>query len=208
MKYKCIIGSGDFLEIVFHAWKQACPDISLQRLEIRQGEDYEFDLSLFDDVCADQDGLFIALDERFGNFKRAELMQAALARGFRLGSFVSPSASVAGNVIMGQNVFIGDHASIGPGCQIGFNSMVHTGARLGPGCIIKPSCWIESGVQVGAHVEIGAHCILRAGTLVEERIKIGRGCELGWPRLYRENIPSNTIFDLRYDEPIFVFPGS
>jgi acetyltransferase-like isoleucine patch superfamily enzyme len=63
-------------------------------------------------------------------------------------------------------------------------------------------------VQVGDNVEIGAHGILRMGAMIKKGTTVGDGCELGWPRLYHEDIPSKTVFDLRYDEPIYVYPGT
>jgi acetyltransferase-like isoleucine patch superfamily enzyme len=61
------------------------------------------------------------------------------------------------------------------------------------------------GVIVGDGAEIGAHSTLRMGALVAPGIKVGRNCELGWPRRYDEDLPSRTVFDSRYDEPIFVY---
>nr|WP_224986503.1 UDP-3-O-(3-hydroxymyristoyl)glucosamine N-acyltransferase [Delftia acidovorans]MCA1071826.1 UDP-3-O-(3-hydroxymyristoyl)glucosamine N-acyltransferase [Delftia acidovorans] len=208
MAYRWIIGSGAQLDLAFYAWEKACPEEKVERIEIRQGSDFTFDLSIFSKLEPRQGKAFIAFDERFGNFKRMELMQAALARGLCLESFISCNANIADDALIGMNTFIGPQVSVAHGCQIGFNSVLHAGVNIGARSRIKASCWIESGVQIGAGVEIGSHAILRMGTLVGTGVNIGKGCELGWPRLYRQDIPAKTIFDPRYDEPIHVFTDS
>ena len=85
-----IIGGGDMLDVAWHAWCAARPDLRIERREARQMPDYTFDLAVFEGIDPRERELFIAFDERFGNFKRLELMQVALDRGFLTGAFVSP----------------------------------------------------------------------------------------------------------------------
>lgn len=205
MQSRWIMGSGACLDMAFHAWSQARPDEQVHKLVVQQGEDYAFDLSCLDTLDPGAGPAFVAFDERFGNFKRMELMRAVLERGFRLEPFVSPLASVAPDVDLGTNAFLGPHVHIGHGSRIGFNSFVHAHACLGPHTVLKASCWIESGVHIGAGAEIGAHSIVRQGAQVRAGVKVGRECELGWPQFYASDVPSKTFYDLRYDEPIHVY---
>ena len=117
MSFRWIIGNGDYLEQVWHAWKQAHTDEQVVKIEIAQGADYEFDLSVFDPLSPKAGDIFIAVDERFGNFKRMELFRTALERGFAMGTYISASANVAENVVIGKNVFIGSQAILNPGCK-------------------------------------------------------------------------------------------
>lgn len=205
MNSRWIVGAGDHLDLVFHAWKQACPDGHIQKVEVPQGADYEFDLSVFDTLNPELGDVFIAFDDRFGNFKRMELFRAALERGFNLASFVSTSADIGQDVTLGKNIFIGPQAVIGHGCKLDYNSVVHAGAHIGANSRVRASVWIEPGVQIGARVEIGAHAIIRTGAIVRSGIKVGKGAELGWPRLYSADIADKTVYDTRYDEPIVVY---
>lgn len=202
MKSRWIVGGGAYLDLVFRTWAQARPDESLEKIEVQQEDDYAFDLGLFDLLDPADGAMFVAFDERFGNFKRMELMQAAMTRGFSLESFVHPSAVVDVSAVIGKNVFIGINAVVGHDVRIDYNSVLHAGVYVGPGSHIKPSCWIENGVQIGAGVEVGANGIVRMGASISASVKIGKGCELGWPRLYDKEVPSKTIFDVRYNEPI------
>jgi acetyltransferase-like isoleucine patch superfamily enzyme len=205
MKSRWIVGGGEFLDQAYRAWKQARPDEAIEKIEVPQSRDHTFDVSLFDSLDPAMGAMFIAFDERFGNFKRMELMQAAVERGFKLDAFVSPAAIVATDAVIGPNVFIGDGVCIGSGARIDYNTVVHPGAKLGYRVRVRASCWIEMGVVLGEGVEVGAHSILRMGAIAGPRIKVGRNCELGWPQLYSKDIPSRTVFDTRYDEPISVF---
>jgi UDP-3-O-[3-hydroxymyristoyl] glucosamine N-acyltransferase len=205
MKSRWVIGGGVCLEQVSSSWTRMYPQDSVQRIELLPGDDYDFDLRQLDTLDPAQGAMFVAFDERFGNFKRMELMQAAMARGFKLESFVAPSAVVPPDAAVGPNAFVGEGVVLGIGCRVDFNAVVRDGARLGANAHLRPSCWLETGVLVGDEAEIGAHSILRMGAIVAPRTRVGRHCELGWPRLYEGDIASRTIFDTRYPEPIHVY---
>jgi len=205
MKSRWVVGGGAHLEHAFSAWKQARPEENVIKVEVPQREDYSFDLTVLDRISEAGGSMFVAFDERFGNFKRMELMQAALERGFKLESFISPSAVVAKDVAVGLNVFIGAGVIIGTGSRVDYNCVLQAGAKTGNDVHLKSSCWLDIGVTVGHGAEIGAHGILRIGAIVASRVKIGRYCELGWPRVYEKDIPARTVFDTRYEEPICVY---
>ncbi|MPS47499.1 UDP-3-O-(3-hydroxymyristoyl)glucosamine N-acyltransferase [Methylobacillus sp.] len=207
MTSRWIVGGGTYLEQAFRAWQQAHPDDTVEKIDVPQGRDYRFDLGVLDGLNPTQGVMFVAFDERFGNFKRMELMQAAMERGFKLESFIHPSASISAGVAIGMNVFIGAHAVIGHGSRIDYNTVIHAGVHLGPGSRVKASCWVENGVQIRANVDIGTHCTIRMGAAIQAGIKVGRGAELGWPQLYTSDVPNKTVFDIRYDEPIYTHEG-
>lgn len=204
MAFRWVVGEGHGLAQVAVTWAHTHPQDSVQKIELPLGADYQFDLGALDGLDPSQGMMFAAFDERFGNFKRAELMQAVMARGFKLDTFIAPSAIVPPDAVIGPNVFIGEGVVLGIGCRIDFNAIIRDGAKLGAGVRLRSSCWLDSGVAVGDDAEIGAHSILRIGTVIAPRVKVGSHCELGWARLYREDIPAKTIYDTRYPEPIRV----
>jgi acetyltransferase-like isoleucine patch superfamily enzyme len=205
MASRCVIGTGICLEQVFNAWRQAEPQADVRRIEVSLRTDYSFDLDALDGLDPAADRLFIAYDESFGNFNRMELMQLAMARGFSLESFVSTSAVVAADAVIGRNCFIGDGVVVGAGSRIDYNTVLHDGVKIGAGVHLRPSCWCDIGVSIGHGTEIGTHAILRMGAVVGPGVRIGRHCELGWPRLYDRDVPSRTVYDTRYAEPIHVY---
>ncbi|RJN15269.1 UDP-3-O-(3-hydroxymyristoyl)glucosamine N-acyltransferase [Xanthomonas vasicola] len=205
MKSRWIIGRSEYLDLAFHAWKQARQDEMVVRIEVPQDSEHEFDLGVLDGLNPTDGAMFVAFDERFGNFKRVELMQAAMERGFKLEPFIHPSAAIGTDAVIGLNAFVGANAVIGHACKIDYNTVIHASAHLGPACRVKSSCWIENGVQIGAGVEIGGNSVLRTGAIVHRGVKVGRSCELGGPCVYREDVPAKTYFDARYDNPIHTY---
>ncbi|MBO9741177.1 UDP-3-O-(3-hydroxymyristoyl)glucosamine N-acyltransferase [Xanthomonas axonopodis pv. begoniae] len=205
MKSRWIIGGSEYLDLAFYAWKQVRQDETVIKIDVPQDADHAFDLGVLDGLDPSGGAMFAAFDERFGNFKRMELMQAAMERGFRLEPFIHPSAAIGADTVIGLNAFVGANAIVGHGCKIDYNTVIHAGVHLGPTCRVKSSCWIENGVQIGAGVEIGGNSVLRTGAIVRAGVKVGRSCELGWPRIYNEDVPTKTYFDARYDAPIHTY---
>ncbi|MPT05105.1 MAG: UDP-3-O-(3-hydroxymyristoyl)glucosamine N-acyltransferase [Delftia sp.] len=205
MVCKWIIGAGEFLDIAFEAWQRAFPEITVKKIIVPQNSKYEFDLSTLQTLSPSDGSAFVAFDERFGNFKRMELMSAVIQLGFKLDSFISPRAIIASNVKIGPNTLISDGTIIGYGSSIEYNSVLMPGVQIGSGTQVRPSCWIEAGVLIGNNVKIGAHCTFRTGVSIRHGLDIGRYCELGWPQCYEKNIAPKTIFDSRYDAPIYTY---
>lgn len=204
VKSRFVIGRGPMLEVVVDAWTAATPADRIVRIELPQAADYRFDWSALDAVGRGAEA-FMAFDEIFGNFTRMELFQVGIERGFQLAPFVSPRAMVAATVKIGPNTYIGDGVIVGAHSSVEYNCVLRAGAVIGAGVRIKPSCWIAGGVHVGDGAEIGAHSTLREGVFVAASTKIGRNCELGMPGHYRQDVAPRTVFDPRYDAPIFTY---
>ena len=205
MACKWIVGAGTFLDVAHDAWQRACPDLRVEKVTIGQNTIYEFDLGALDALSPTGGTAFVAFDERFGNFKRQELMLTLMERGFALEPFISPRALLAGGVQAGPNAFIGDGAIVGWGSHIGPNSVLLPGAQVGNNVDIQSACWLEAGTHVGDGACIGAHCTLRSGALVAPKVRIGTSCELAWPQRYGHDVAEKTYFDPRYDQPIYTY---
>lgn len=204
---RIVLGSGDFLELVAGSWAEASGGESITRVEVPQHDDYSFDFRVVEAFDPATTSMFVAFDGRFANFKRAELLQAMMARRFQLATIKAPGAQVALDATLGPNVYVGAGAVIGAAARVDYNSVIHAGTVLGYGARIKPSCWIESGVQIGPRAEVAAHVTLRTGVIVAPGVKIGRYCEIGVPGLYRSDVAAKTIIDPRYDVPLVVYGG-
>lgn len=114
-------------------------------------------------------------------------------------SFVHPQANVTGNVIIGENVYIGPHATIRgdwgqiiieDGCNIQESCTVHMfpgttvtirkgahvghgaiihGATLGENCLIGMNSVIMDDVIVGDESIVGALCFISTNTVIPNR---------------------------------------
>jgi phenylacetic acid degradation protein len=114
-------------------------------------------------------------------------------------SFIHPQASVSGNVIIGENVYVGPGAAIRgdwgqiiieDGCNIQENCTIHMfpgttvqlkkGAHVGHGaiihgaileenCLIGMNSVIMDDVVIGKESIVGALCFVSANTIIPER---------------------------------------
>ena len=114
-------------------------------------------------------------------------------------SFIHPQASVSGNVIIGENVYVGPGAAIRgdwgqiiieDGCNIQENCTIHMfpgttvhlkkGAHVGHGaiihgaileenCLIGMNSVIMDDVVIGKESIVGALCFISANTIIPER---------------------------------------
>jgi sugar O-acyltransferase (sialic acid O-acetyltransferase NeuD family) len=119
-----------------------------------------------------------ALDSREPLFKRVEHL------GYPFINYISPSAVVASDLVMGVNNVVMDLAYVGPQVVFKDNVIVHQQVYLGhdatidshsnfnPGVRIGGYCTCGEGVFVGIgaviidHITLGAHSIVGAGALV------------------------------------------
>lgn len=74
---------------------------------------------------------------------------------------VHPSAVIAKNVVIGEEV------NIAPFCVVGENVVIGEGTMLSPGCVLA------DGVKVGSRVKLGAHVTLGEKTELETGVTIG-----------------------------------
>lgn len=113
-------------------------------------------------------------------------------------SFIHPQSAVTGNVIIGENVYVGPGAAIRgdwgkiiieDGCNVQENCTIHMfpgtttilkkGAHIGHGAIIHggiigENCLIGMNAVVMDEVEIGEECIIGALTFVPAKMNIPR----------------------------------
>lgn len=206
-RIRWVVGGGGYLEQVAQSWQKLCPQETVVRVEVPQNAGYEFDFSVLDALNPSEGDAFVAFDERFGNFKRLELFEAVRQRGFPMASCISASAELALDASIGKNVFIGPQVVVGHGCRIADNSVILSGAHIGSDSCLDTSVWLEPAVQIGNGVSIGAHATIRTGATVRGAVRVGRLVELGWPRVYDADVADKTIFDTRFDQPIYVYVG-
>jgi sugar O-acyltransferase (sialic acid O-acetyltransferase NeuD family) len=129
----------------------------------------------------DNYNMFVAVGYGKLNKKRAEKCLEAKDKGYTLVSYISPDASVYGNVEMGENCFISDNTVIYPFTKIGDNVFIRSGVYIGHDIIIHDHCWISSNAAINGHVEIkpysfiGANATIRDNVTIAEESLIGAG---------------------------------
>ncbi len=142
-------------------------------------------------------------------------------------SYLAPGAELNGDVIVGENTFIGDGVRIignshgpvriGSHVQILENTVLHLlpdneliiedRVIIGPGSIIhgttlKEGTVVESGSNVCDYSELGKNCLVKAGTLVKQRSKFEDDSII-------EGFPGKAVGKLKKPQarPPWAYPG-
>lgn len=116
-------------------------------------------------------------------------------------SFVHPQAVVTGNVVIGENCYIGPGAALRgdwggiileDGCNVQENCTIH----MFPGktVLLKAGAHIGHGAVIhGAH--IGANCLVGMNAVVMDNVVLGEGCIVGALTFIREGeqIPARSL---------------
>ena len=104
---------------------------------------------------------------------RIQHPKAALARVLtlffppqRFPAGVHPSAFVADDVRMGNDVFVGPKAVIKEGAVIGDRTVIDAGAVIGRQTTIGSDCVIHSNVTIYHQVRVGNRVIIHSGTVI------------------------------------------
>jgi len=100
-------------------------------------------------------------------------------------SFVHPQASVTGNVVIGQNVYIGPGAAIRgdwggivieDGCNVQENCSIHM--FPGTNVVLEQNAHIGHGAIIhGAN--IGKDCMIGMNAVIMDQVVLGEGCIVG-----------------------------
>jgi len=197
-----VVGLAPSVELVRNVWRRARPDLEIEASAIGQRPDFTFDETSFVATCAVDVALFVAIDNRFLNFKRLELMQILGSRGYRFDRIIGQHAIIGEEATIGDNVMIGEGAVIGDGAVIGHGVCIGARAVIGPTAIVEPGVWIEPGAVIGAGATIGTQTSVASGVVVAGGIEVGALCLLGVPGLIRRPVEDRTYFHPAFQEPI------
>jgi UDP-3-O-[3-hydroxymyristoyl] glucosamine N-acyltransferase len=79
---------------------------------------------------------------------------------------VHPSATVAGDAVLGSDVRIGAGAVVGAAARIGRGTIVGEGAIVGPEAVIGEECRLHAGAKVLDGVHLGRRVIVHGGAVL------------------------------------------
>jgi sugar O-acyltransferase (sialic acid O-acetyltransferase NeuD family) len=123
--------------------------------------------------------MFIAIGYQRVNAVRAEKYRAAKANGYRLASYVHPTALVSQGVQVGDNSLIGEMSLVRPFAQLGNNVQIGAQAHVGHHAIVHDHCWLVSQSVICGSVEIGESCFIGANATIRNHVKVGQQCVVG-----------------------------
>lgn len=128
--------------------------------------------ALIDQYPPGEHEIFVALEHARQNAARAELADCAKRQGYRLTSFVSPSAILDANVSVGEHTLILDGVIAQYGVQIGANAIIGAKCFFGQQVLIGANTYFGPSVFVDRFASIGGHCALGSGVRIAESVVV------------------------------------
>lgn len=142
---------------------------------------------------ADAYQMFLAVGPVECNRVRAERFAQARRLGYRFVKYVSPRAMVARDVVVGDNVSIGDGAIVQSFVTLGDNVHVGAGCIIGHHSHVQDHCFLAPGCVVAGSVSVGERSFIGANATVRDRVQIGRDCVIGTgATIVRSTSPSSV----------------
>lgn len=202
MPCKHVIGCGDALAHAMAAWRTVAPECELQMLEIDPGAGPA-------PIAATLAGVegasaFVAVDARFLNGLRLDLMASLRLRGIAMPALVEPGALIAAGARIEDNCWIGAGAIVQHGSRIGFNTVIGAGAIVGSGATVGHSSWIDEGVVIGRGARIGAQVTLGLGVIVGHGRQVGKLCIIDKAGRIEADVAAKTFIHATHAQPIVI----
>jgi len=123
--------------------------------------------------------MLIAIGYRGINAIRATKYRDAKALGYRFVSFISEKATIARNVVLGENCIVLENNTIQPYAQIGADVVMLSGNYLGHHTRIGDHCFLAGECVIGGRVSVGERCFIGLNATVRNLIALGEGCVVG-----------------------------
>ncbi len=113
------------------------------------------------------------------NRLRDERYQQAREMGYRLISYVSPTASLWDGFVLGENCRIGDNVTIQPFARIGDDVFIGSDSFIGHHCVIKDHCFLSARVSMAGHVTVEPYCYIGINATIRNKVRIAQACVIG-----------------------------
>jgi len=135
------------------------------------------------------DGVIIAIGD---NGIRRQYAETVPQAGLQLANAIHPSANLATNVTIGQNVVIAAGAMACAHCQIGNSAILNTGCVVDHESIIGNSAHICPGVKIAGRVIVESAAFVGIGAAVVQNIRIGRDAVVGAGAVVLSDVPAGV----------------
>ena len=111
--------------------------------------------------------------------RRREVRDRTAGLGLSFPEIVSPDATVARDVKVGEGTVVFDGAVVNPGTEIGEFAVLNTGCRVDHDCRVGDFVHIAPGATVCGGVTVGDNSMIGAGATVINCRTIGEDCFIG-----------------------------
>ena len=122
---------------------------------------------------------FVAVSYTQLNRLRSRLYQDAKKKGYRLCTYISPTAYIAKDVEIGDNCLILEKVAVQRGARIGDNVSIWTSSAVGHRSKIGNNSFLATHVAVSGFCEVGDNCFLGVNSCTSDCIRVADDCVVG-----------------------------
>lgn len=125
--------------------------------------------------AATETRFFAAIEYKWLNSARVQVMEELKKLGLQPASFIHPTSSVCPTAQLGEHCFLMEGVSVGYRSTLGSNNIVHPRTHIGHHARIGSHNYLCAGTLIDRSTEVGDYCYLGPGTTVA-----GEGCVGDW----------------------------
>jgi len=146
--------------------------------------------------------MLVAMGPREMNDARAQVYQTCKEMGYSFVTYISSSASIWGDVEIGENTFIFEENVIQPFVKIGNNTVLWSGNHIGHDSTIGDNVFMASHVVVSGNVTIGNNCFVGVNATFVDKITVSPYTLVGAGSLITRSIddPATTYTGARAEK--------
>jgi sugar O-acyltransferase (sialic acid O-acetyltransferase NeuD family) len=185
-----IYGTGRHAELTAHEMKRnnlhEVVAFTVRNKYLNKSELNGYPVVSYEDITRtyppDEFKMFIAVGPQQVNRAREEVFQDAKEKGYHLVNCIWPIPDFPEDLIIGENVYIGQECAISNFVEIGDNVTLIT-SKIGHHCKIKANSFISASilagnVQVEKNVFIGLGSVIGPNITLGEYTVVGMGCTI------------------------------
>ena len=137
--------------------------------------------------------MFVATGYAGMNQNRRSICAWARLLGYQLISYVSPRATVYGNLIHGDNCLILEDNTVQPFVTLGNNVFLWSGNHIGHHSTIEDDVFVSSHCVVSGNCFIGQASFLGVNCTIQNDVRVGASCFVGPRSLLRNDLPNEAV---------------
>jgi UDP-perosamine 4-acetyltransferase len=126
------------------------------------------------------------------NRTRLRYAGAVEAEGFELVNAIHPTAFVSPTAQLGRNAVVGPNASVVTEARLGDAVIVNTGAIVEHECEIGEAVHVAPGACVAGRARVGAFAFIGIGAQVIQCLAVGDGATVGAGAVVLEDVPNGA----------------
>jgi UDP-perosamine 4-acetyltransferase len=126
------------------------------------------------------------------NRTRLRYAGAVECEGFELINAIHPTAFVSPTARLGVNVVVGPNASVITEAHLGDSAIINTGAIIEHECEIGDAVHVAPGACVAGRARVGAFAFVGIGAQVIQCLSIGDGATVGAGAVVLEDVPDGA----------------